>query len=141
MSTQVVGWAHAPLGRRPEQGLQELIGLVAGPTLVHAGPAPEDLDAVRIDVFAQIARTSLGRCGDRCDSLAHIAAKNHHKGVASRLTPAGPGHRAGDEGWVCRHRRMPVTPTWVARALPTTCRYSKALPEAWLSRRWRTRSL
>lgn len=51
MSTHIIGWAHTPFGRLPQESIEELVREVVGPAIAHAGLEPEDIDAVFIGLF------------------------------------------------------------------------------------------
>lgn len=51
MSSHIIGWAHTPFGRLPQESIEELIREVAVPAIEHAGLVPEDIDAVFIGLF------------------------------------------------------------------------------------------
>ncbi|WP_288253737.1 acetyl-CoA acetyltransferase [uncultured Hydrogenophaga sp.] len=51
MNSHIIGWAHTPFGRLPQESLEELIREVAAPAIAHAGLEPDAIDAVFIGVF------------------------------------------------------------------------------------------
>jgi acetyl-CoA C-acetyltransferase len=51
MSTHIIGWAHTPFGRLPQESIEDLVREVVGPAIAHAGLEPEDIDAVFIGLF------------------------------------------------------------------------------------------
>jgi acetyl-CoA C-acetyltransferase len=51
MSSHIIGWAHTPFGRLPQQSIEDLIREVAVPAIEHAGLVPEDIDAVFVGLF------------------------------------------------------------------------------------------
>ncbi len=51
MSTHIIGWAHTPFGRLPQESIEELVREVVDPAIAHAGLEPEDIDAVFIGLF------------------------------------------------------------------------------------------
>lgn len=51
MSSHIIGWAHTPFGRLPQESVEDLIREVALPAIEHAGLEPEDIDAIFIGLF------------------------------------------------------------------------------------------
>ena len=51
MSTHIIGWAHTPFGRLPQESIEDLVREVAGPAIAHSGLEPEAIDAVFIGLF------------------------------------------------------------------------------------------
>lgn len=51
MSTHIIGWAHTPFGRLPQESIEDLVCEVARPAIAHAGLEPEAIDAVFIGLF------------------------------------------------------------------------------------------
>lgn len=51
MTTNIIGWAHTPFGKLPEENIEALILRVAVPAIEHAGLDVEDIDAIFLGVF------------------------------------------------------------------------------------------
>jgi len=51
MSTHIIGWAHTPFGRLPQETIEDLLREVAAPAIAHAGLEPGAIDAVFLGVF------------------------------------------------------------------------------------------
>jgi acetyl-CoA C-acetyltransferase len=51
MNAHIIGWAHTPFGRLPQESIEDLIREVAVPAIEHAGLTPDDIDAIFIGLF------------------------------------------------------------------------------------------
>ncbi|MEO0618907.1 MAG: acetyl-CoA acetyltransferase [Pseudomonadota bacterium] len=51
MTGHIIGWAHSAFGKREEEGVEELMGLVARDAIAHSGLAFEDIGAIYVGVF------------------------------------------------------------------------------------------
>src|SRR3712207_9317204 len=51
MTACIVGWAHTPFGKLPEDTVESLVIKVANEALDHAGIGPEDVDEIMLGHF------------------------------------------------------------------------------------------
>ena len=51
MTACIVGWAHLPFGRHPDETLEGMITRVAADAIDHAGIGPDDIDEIVLGHF------------------------------------------------------------------------------------------